>query len=141
MKKLAGLLSWNDHQFIVTRSLQILNLLIPLISDNHFSIFCENIFSWNVLAKAVSADPSNVTENFYLMNRIRDGGIKIDCIDENVPFLQNIEQMLNTQKDIIDLARRAGRLLSNLDLKFTTGHRMFANAVFKIKKICFAIYR
>jgi len=75
------------------------------------------------------------------MNRIRDGGIKIDCIDENVPFLQNIEQMLNTQKDIIDLARRAGRLLSNLDLKFTIGHRMFANAVFKIKKICFAIYR
>jgi hypothetical protein len=60
MKKLAGLLSWNDHQFIVTRSLQILNLLIPLISDNHFSIFCENIFSWNVLAKAVSADAANL---------------------------------------------------------------------------------
>lgn len=141
MKKLAGLLSWNDHQFIVTRSLQILNLLIPLISDNNFNIFCENIFNWNVLAKAVSADPAKVTENFYLMNRIRDGGIKIECIDENVPFLQEIENMLDTQKHNIDLTRRAGRLLCNLDLKFTTGHRTFANAVFKIKKMCFGVYR
>ena len=93
------------------------------------------------MAKAISADPANLTENFYLMNRIRYGGIKIECIDENVPFLQNIEQMLNNQKDNIDLARRAIKLLLGLGLIYTSGHKIFANAVFKIRSMCFKIYK
>ena len=92
------------------------------------------------MAKAIASGPTNMREYFYLKNRIKDGGIKIDCMDGNVPFLQEIQNMLINQNENVDLARRAGKLLEKLDLKFTFGHRAFANAVFKLKRMCLAVY-